>query len=387
VPIGIVCALTSGKGEHMETSLNRNERVIAIVALATISAFFAMFMMVNRTHPKASAQFESDSVVDYKMARPEEAYSEYTLDGREIDQTYEPLTVKEEKLSKKKQELIAKQNTETKKKEELKKKQAAAVKTQAQNQAKAQAVRPQVPVSTSTEVTKSRDSQGKTTNNNYVPQYNYNSNVQATKTDDKTNTDVKAPKKTFADWRKLLFANPTSENLAAFLAAFRKTEVTSTEYYAMAQDLVDQSDTKQKALGLMALRTLPSLTSLSQLFYLNVNTIGAYQSYVDQSLLAYLAPQNIAFLAQALVTQDKALKVKVLTLLNVNLTKFSQGDLTGLEDPRNRRDGDIVVFSMANYRSLVPVLAQLLTSQDQELAALASQVTSVIQSSNNIAQN
>ncbi|MEQ1724113.1 MAG: hypothetical protein ABL930_13135, partial [Pseudobdellovibrio sp.] len=84
----------------METSLNRNERIIAVVAFVTISAFFAMFMMANRTHPKASAQFESDSAIDYKMARPEEAYSEYTLDGREIDQTYEGLKPKEEKLSK-----------------------------------------------------------------------------------------------------------------------------------------------------------------------------------------------------------------------------------------------------------------------------------------------
>jgi hypothetical protein len=155
----------------------------------------------------------------------------------------------------------------------------------------------------------------------------------------------------------------------------------------MAQDLVDQTDPKLKALGLMALRALPSLTSLSQLVYLNAASIGAYQAYVDQTILAYLAPQNITYLSQALLTQDKALKVKVLTLLSVNLTKFSQGDLTGLEDPRSRRDGEATVFSMANYRSLVPVLAQLLKSQDQELAALASQVTSVIQSSNNLAQN
>ncbi len=373
----------------METSLNRNEKVIAIIALATISAFFAMFMMANRTHPKASAQFETDSVVDYKMARPEEAYSEYTLDGREIDQTFEGLKPKEEKLSKKKQELIAKQNAENKKKEDLKKKQAAAAKTQAQNQAKAQVLRTQTSTPSLTEPT-SRDYQNETSNNKYAqPQYNSGnfSNAPSAKANDKTNTDAKAPKKTFADWRKLLFASPTSENLAAFLAAFRKSEVTSTEYYAMAQDLVDQTDIKQKALGLMAFRTLPSLTSLSQLFYLNVTSIGAYQSYVDQSLLAYLAPQNISYLAQALLTQDKALKVKVLTLLNINLTKFSQGDLAGLEDPRNRRDGDIVVFSMANYRSLVPVLAQILTSQDQELKDLASQVTNVIQSSNNIAQN
>lgn len=374
----------------METNLTRTERTIAITAVAAISVFFVMFLKVNNRTQSTSSQFESGSAIDYKMARPEEAYSEYTLDGREIDESYEGLPVKEvkDKLDKKKQELIAKQNAETKKKEELKKKQAQAAKAQAQQQQVAKQAIEQRGQLLAGEKSRSPDARDSVnSNNNYASGEYSNNTAPVAKTDDKAANPEDKKKKTFAEWRTLLFASPTPENFALFLAAFRKSEVTGEEYYAMAQDLVEQTDTKQKGLGLMALRSVPSLTSLSQLAHLSTVAVGNYQSYVDQTYLSYLAPQNIGYLSQALGTKDKVLIVKTLTLLNVNLTKFSQGDLGGLTDPRNRREGEVVTFTMASYRSLVPVLAQLLTSQDQELATLAQQVTSVIQSSNNIAQN
>lgn len=373
----------------METNLTRNERIIAVSAVAVVAVFFAMFLKVN-SRTQTTSQFETGSAIDYQMARPEHAYSEYTLDGREVDHSFEGLPVKQVKdnLIKKKQELIAKQNAENKKKEELKKKQAQAAKVQAQQQQAKQAAQQKSQlVADNSKISDSGDDVN-SDNSGYVSsQYSANNAAVVTKDDKTEDPAVKKDKKTFAEWRNLLFATPSTENFALFLAAFRKNEVTSEEYYAMAQDLVDQSDAKLKGLGLMALRSVPSLTSLSQLAHLGAASIGNYQSYVDQSLLAYLAPSNIGYLSQALMTQDKVLKVKTLTLLNVNLTKFSQGDLTGLTDPRNRREGEVVVFSMASYRSLVPVLAQLLISQDQELKTLAQQVTSVIQSSNNIAQN
>lgn len=375
----------------METNLTRTERTIAITAVAAISIFFAMFLKVNN-RTQSNSEFESATAIDYKMARPEQAYSEYTLDGREIDETYEGLPVKEvknSKLDKKKQELIAKQNAENKKKEELKKKQAQAAKTQAQQQAAAkQAALSKAPVS-GDKSRNSDESDSVQADSGYTSAPYNNTNAAVAKKEDKKDdsADPKKDKKDFAAWRTLLFATPTPENLALFLAAFRANEVTSEEYFAMAQDLVDQTDAKLKGLGLMALRSVPSLKSLSQLAHLGAASVGNYQSYVDQSLLAYLNPQNIGYLSQALATKDKVLVVKTLTLLNVNLTKFSQGDLGGLGDPRNGRNGEVTTFTMASYRSLVPALAQLLTSQDQQLATLAQQVTTIIQSSNNIALN
>lgn len=365
----------------MEINLTRSERIIAIVALIAISVFFVMFLLVSRG-TKAAPQFATGSAIDYAMARPDQAYSEYTLDGREIDHNFEGLPQEgvHDKLTKVKKDLIAKKAAETKKKEEIKKKETAQAQSQLQTKLKEKLYAQKI-------VDKSRsNSDSKTeTAQNYSNNYGNNNSAQAQNQDAANNP--KPNKKSYTEWRNILFSSPTNESLALFLAAYHKKEVTAAELQIMAQDLIDQSDIKLKALGLMTLRAAPSLASLSQMVHLVPASLGSYQSYVDQSINTYLQPQNLQYLNQALLTKDKILVVKSLTLLSTSLTKFSQGDLTGLVDPRSRREGEVVNFSMSNYNSLIPVLSQIGTSSDQELSGLAQQITALIQTTNKVAQN
>lgn len=369
----------------MEINLTRSERIIAIIAFVAISIFFVMFMQLSRG-AKSSSQFETGSAIDYKMARPDQTYSEYTLEGRELDRTYEGLTAEkiEAKIVNQKKELIAKKAAEVKKKEEIKKKQAALAQARVQAQAKLKEknLAQQIKTSQAKENKSKTDSSANIQNNNYYAAPNNNAPEK--------NAEVNSPvknKKTFAEWRSLLFSYPTTENLGLFISALRKNEVTATEYQAMAQDLADQSDFKLKGLGLMALRSVPSLASLSQLVHLQPASLGSYQAYVMESLNAYLQPHNLPYLNQALLTKDKVLVSKTLNILGTNLDKFSHGDFSSLIDPRNRRDGEVTSFSMNDYRSLLPALNQLGSSQDQELKGLAQQVMALIQTSNNVAIN
>ncbi len=366
-------------------NLTKSERTIAVIAGVVILVFVAMFIQVSRGS-KAEPLFTSGSAIDYTMARPEQAYSEYTLEGRELDQTFEglPNSPNPIQLDKRKKELIAKKAAETKKKEDVKKKQVVQARAQetkvkellqSQKQNTAEKNRVRGDVKDETRPVNSSNSQ------------NNGQNTVVAATPVAGNPTAVKPKKTYTDWRNLLFAAPTTENLTLFNAAYRKNDVSVTEYQAMAQDLVDQSDVKLKAIGLMALRSAPSLASLSQLVHLQAAELGTYQAYVEQSIVSYLQPQNIQYLNQALATKDKLLVVKSLNLLSANLLKFSQGDLAGLVDPRNRREGEVVNFSMNSYRALLPVLNQLGSSQDQEFSALAQQITALIQTSNNVAQN
>lgn len=370
----------------MKTNLTKSEKVIAISAAVAISAFFIAFLKVSRG-AQTSINIESGSTINYKMARPEQVYSEYNLDGREIDETYEGLPVERElakaKVDKKKKDLVDKKIAEAKKKEEDKKKQAQVQKARAQAQAKLKQER-EAQVRSQLSADNKNYKRDSVAGNQYSNGYAVpvNNNVVTPNEEQKAKTN----KKTFAEWRNLLFSKPTSESLGLFITAFRKNEVTATEYQAMAQDLIEQSDASLKGLGLMALRAAPSLASLSQLAHLEPTALGNLQKYVEESLNAYLQNQNIQYLNQALMTQDKVLIVKSLNLLNTNLAKFGQGDFSSLVDARNRRDGEVVAFSMASYRMLLPALTQLSTSQDPDLAALAHQVTSYIQTSNNVAQ-
>lgn len=378
----------------MEINMSRTEKIIAVSTVAVIGVFFVLFLKVNHEPRGPMSHFENENNIDYKMARPEEAYSEYSLNGRETDRIYEgldengnkkPVSAKNELTIKDKEKKAA---LEAKKKEETKKKQLATAKNQAVRLQQAQAAKARqaeqaaargksenVPASNSPYI-----------NDNYYA-YTPNQPAAADAVPDAKPEAKAAEKKNFSDWTKLLLSNPTTENLAAFLAAFRKGDVTQAEYQALAQDLLKQRDSKFKALGLMALRSNPSVESLTQLAHLDPAQMGNYQSYVEQSVNAYLLAPNIGFLNQALASSDKVVLLRALNLLNVNLPKLNQGDFSSLIDPRNKRDGEVVTFSMATYRSLMPALTQLERSQDQELSGLAHQVFTLIQSSNNVAQN
>ena len=156
----------------------------------------------------------------------------------------------------------------------------------------------------------------------------------------------------------------------------------------LAQDLLDQNSESLKGLGLYALRATPSLASFSQLVHIEAEVSETYKSYIQQAYLSYLQPQNMGVLNQALQTKDKVLVLKSLNLLSINLQKVVKGDFTAFADPRNGREsgpGDSV--SMTSFKGLISALSSLGLSQDQELAPLAQQVISYIQSTNTVAQN
>ncbi|AGH96273.1 hypothetical protein [Pseudobdellovibrio exovorus] len=381
----------------MESGFTKNEKIVGAVSLTALAAFAALFMHLNRKS-SASTSFDNSMVINYEMARVEESYSEYNLDGRELEQIYEALAkkgngkVSKAEFEKKKKELIAKKKEELKKKDEAKKKQLAANQRRQQQLTTAQKSAPVVAQAQQDISKRNADAtQAANTTAPVVDSNGYAGNanqVQAAQ-DQVKNEPEETKKKSFAEWRSLLLASPTPENLSLFVAAYRQNEVTADEYQAMAQDLLTQRDQNFKSLGLMALRSVPSLASLSQLAHLDVNSFAGYQSYIEQSFKAYLVQPNLQYLSQALQTQDKSLKTQVLNMLNVNLTLLSQGDVSAITDPRQRRDDSVVMFSMSDYFVLMPALSQMVSSSDQELAGLARQVAAIIQASapNNVAQN
>lgn len=369
----------------MKTGLNKNEKVLASIALFVITAFFLMFLKLS-THLSSDVTSTDGSNINYQMARPEEAFSDYSLNGRDIDLQYEGLkkkeAVKAAVLAKVK--LVAKKKAEeAKKKEEAQKKLAA---NQLQNKI--------VNKPTSTKIENDKESTDSTTemshNYNDSSQVNYsvdeNKNSNSDKKSEKDEEKQKN-KKTFAEWRSLIFAKPNRETMALFIDAYRKQEVTETEYQAMSQDLLDQSDENLKGLGILALRAQPSFASFSQLVHIQSSLSSNLQLYTEQAFLTYLQTPYISVLNQSLQVQDKAVVLKSLTLLSSNLPKFNQGDLSGLIDPRNRRDISTASYSANNFRALIPSLTSISTAQDSDLSLLAQQVIGFIQSGSQIAQN
>jgi hypothetical protein len=369
----------------METGLNRNEKIIALITFIAISVFAFMFIRISHTGSELS-QIDSRGSINYKMARPEESYSEYSLNGREVDQIYEGLKAKQ-KASAQQPDAKTKISKGTDKKLDQKKKAEAQKKAAAVSKA-TQLKKSESPVESRIERKSLEASQTSSSNETY----NYQSDNQAqavqTPVVDEAVTAKEKVKKTFSEWRTLIFAKPTNETIALFVEAYRKKEINETEFQAMSQDLLDQNDEKLKGLGLYALRSVPSLASLSQLVHIEAQIPATYRTYIEQAYMAYLQPQNVTYLNRALQTKDKVLVLKSLNLLGSSIQKIAKGDVGSLVDPRNRRESDLVsTYSINNFKGLVPALTELVSSQDQELAPLAQQIVSYIQSSNNVAIN
>jgi len=379
----------------MKNLLSRNEKtftlVLVIVAVPLVAFFSLFFQAGSGSGPQS--QFVTAETIDYRMARPDQAYSEYNLSGREIEMSLIGLVKKKvseikDKFSGKKEKMIAEQQ----KKEQAAKKQAA------QKKEKAKTLGGLSKTVTRTET--DAKSRSQSANDASTEPYDRGSNEEAVYgggtvaapaaqpvNQNTAETQAKSNKKTVAEWQALLLSAPTAESLSQLLSAFRKNELTMAEYQALAQTLLSQESDQSKALGLMALRAVPSLESLSQLVYLDVSANASFSAYVQQSINAYLMPQNIQYLNSALSSLDRVLISKSLVLLNENLSRFLQGDLSNLSEARNLRDGRVAVFSIEDYRSLIPALQQLGASPDSELSGLAQQVAAMIQTTNNVASN
>ena len=359
----------------MKTMLTKFEKGFIAIAFLLVVMFITLFTQVS-LKPKAMTPFDAASFINYQMGRATDAYSEYTLSGRDVNHVFEGL-----KPAAAAAKTSGQTQADAKKKTEVKKKDELAKKTKQAPVARVAQVKT-VPHSNASPRINSELAPQSVSASNSATDYSAH---EATATADPAALDpshvADKTKKTFAQWRALILASPTRENLTSFIEAYRKNQITTTEYQAMAQDLLDQPDEKYKGLGIMALRAHPSLDSLSQLTHVQtLNLSEALKTYLGQALGAYMQSQNIAILNQALQTQDKTLIGKTLTLLNTNLPKMNQGDFSTVIDARNLRSTDKTDVNMAQFKVLIPALTAITTSQDPQLTPLAQQATNYIQS-------
>lgn len=373
----------------MGSNLSKAEKFLAAVAGAAIVAFIGFFALINKKSMVTKFNFAAESGINYKMARPDQAFSEYTLEGRELDQVYEGLPeAKKKAIAKKKAEIAkakAKAKVDAKKKEEEKKK-TAQVKLKQAKDAQAQALNQQRQNELKKLLDTNKTQTKPVTAEAQPAAYSGQVAGQGNQVLDDGTGKAKA-KKTYPEWRTLIFSNPTSESIGQFVTAYRKNEVTATELQAMATDLLDQNDNNLKGLGLQILRSVPSLQSLSQLVHEQASLPASYQSYVESALVSYFLPQNITYLKSALQTRDQLLLSKVLGLLQANLPKINVNDFSMFNE-RGRGSVSDVNVTIQSFVVLVPALTTLSTSNDESgLAGTAQQVLSLIQTYNNVARN
>lgn len=362
------------------------EKFFMISILLVAVFFFTMIMKIGFGGNLQSKNPMADAGINYKMVHAEDGYSGFSLGDREVDYQYEAL---KKKQAEQKNVIPGQIQVPTvTKKQEATKKTTPKTAAQKAEEAKIDQAKKEILQKVLAEHVKQEHAKQKAYDYAMAQaQYNSNNTVTDKGVDTaSSDKDNKKNKKSFSEWRALIYANPNQETMMKFIEAYRKGEVSPEDYQSMAQDLLEQNSDNFKGLGLMALRANPSLNSLSMMVHEEDELPASLKNYVQQGYNSYLQGQNVNILGQALKTSDKILVKKSLTILTNGLSKINSGDVSiFVSGGRNRGGGDVQqpTISMNNFKGLLGILAQLSINSDAQIATLAQQASGQIRSGGN----
>lgn len=190
--------------------------------------------------------------------------------------------------------------------------------------------------------------------------------------------DSDSGKMSGTQWRSLLAAQPTAENVAKLVAAYNNDEVDSQTFYTIVADLYRSNKSETQTLGLTAVKSVYSAQSFAVTAEYYDDLSSEVQQQAHSYLLTYATTSKLGFLKTAL--QSSSAEV-VTAATEVVLTGY-QSALSGSggsSNPRSSR-GDISSNAVSGYSQFIPVFQQLAQSQDSTIASLASSALNQMQS-------
>ena len=190
-------------------------------------------------------------------------------------------------------------------------------------------------------------------------------NGNGSETDDKEKLSVD-------QWRALVLAQPTPENIAKMVAAFNANELEADGFYSIVADLYKDRRSEVQKMGLMAAgaayNAMAFAVTAQSYATLNADVQPEAQTYLN----SYGASTRLPALAGALRSDSPEVVELAAQIVITAYQKASAGgsNTVGL-DPRNSR-GDITMLSTSNFSQFVPIFQDLANSNDAEIKNLAN---------------
>lgn len=185
-----------------------------------------------------------------------------------------------------------------------------------------------------------------------------------------------------SQWRSLISAQPTKENVAKLVKAFNEKEVDAATLYTIMDDLVQSSNSDTQNLGLMIAQEIPSLRSFTVISN-NYEKLGAEpKKTADAYFLSYMQSSRLGILAMALQSEDadivhRAAQVMVLGLQNAK---------SGTADPSSRPGRGVTVAGTSKssqFAQFIPLFQNLERNSDSAISGLAQNALSQLQALSN----
>ncbi|WP_413612628.1 hypothetical protein [Bdellovibrio sp. HCB-110] len=178
-------------------------------------------------------------------------------------------------------------------------------------------------------------------------------------------------------WKALMRAQPTKENLTKLLQAYDSKEVDDQTFYEIVTDLFSSNKGETQALGLVAVKSVYSAKSFAVTAQYYDQLPTDMQQQAQTYLMSYAVTARLPMLVSALQSSNAVVVETAAQVVIEGHTKAKDGVSTPA-DPRNSR-GDVTTNAIAGYSKFIPVFQQLAQSSDPAIKNLANTALSQIQ--------
>lgn len=176
-----------------------------------------------------------------------------------------------------------------------------------------------------------------------------------------------------SQWRALLLAQPTEENINKFIQAYGSGAVTAQDFYQISSELLASNKTEVQALGLKAIAAFPSLRSFKVLVGFESQADASLDAEVAKAFKSYEQSSRSGVLFAALASQETAV---VSRAIEISVNSF-QVARSGSQAGRGERGQSEFVIN--SYARFVPVFQSLAQSSDGVIAQNAAEALSLFQ--------
>lgn len=208
--------------------------------------------------------------------------------------------------------------------------------------------------------------------------YTNNSNIDPHK-------DIKEEKAkmTEAQWKELLYSQPTQTNAQLYMKAWQAGEVQSASYYQLSGSLLKDESGQRQQLGLYLLKQAVTAESFQVLVQnYRESTPEALRAQIYNAMKAYAQPAYFTELNKVLIGKDKTATQFAFQILHLALNKTGNtGNVISARDNRSTA----VTQSPALLKTFVPNLQKLALSDDVSVSQTAEGLLQEIQSLTTVA--
>lgn len=193
-------------------------------------------------------------------------------------------------------------------------------------------------------------------------------------------TDTTDTNKNSADqWRALLNAQPTKENVDKMVAAVKAGELDSASFYSIVADLLKNNKADTQKMGIYALSASGYKSQAFVLASEHYEQLAPEaQTAAHTYLVSYATKGYLTILQGALQSSNTAVVEVAAQVVIEGYQAAKSGNASA--PPRSSR-GDEVASAASGYSKFVPIFQSLARSGDAAIAQLANSALSQIQTS------